>query len=54
MGEEALGSEEVLCPNAGEFHGYEAGVCGGWKSTLIIAGGGGLERGFLKKELERG
>ena len=38
---EALGSVKACCPTVGEFQAGEAGV-GGWKNTLIEAGGGGM------------
>jgi hypothetical protein len=36
------GSEGIRCPNIGECQGWKVGV-GGWGSTLIEAGGGGIE-----------
>ena len=41
VGREALGSEGVRCPSVGECQGGMTGV-GGWGSTLIEAGGGGI------------
>jgi hypothetical protein len=41
VGGVALGSEGVQCPSVGECQGGKTGV-GGWESTLIEAGGGGM------------
>jgi hypothetical protein len=41
MGGEAFGSVKARCPNVGECQGGKAGV-GGWMSTLMDAGGGGM------------
>jgi hypothetical protein len=49
MGGEALGLVMALCSSVGQA--WEAGV-GGWKNTLIEAGGG--DRGFPAGEARKG
>ena len=53
MGGVALGPEGVRCHSLGECQGGKMGV-GGWRSTLIEAGGGGGDGGFRRGDLERG
>ena len=54
MGEEVLGPLKAHCPSVWECQGGEVGVSG-WGSTLIEAGGGGWDRGFLRgQDRERG
>jgi hypothetical protein len=49
MGGEPLGPVKAQCPSVGECQGREAGV-GGWRNTLIEAGGGeGTFRGETRK-----
>jgi hypothetical protein len=46
MGEEALGPVKTRCPSVRDCEGREAGV-GEWVHTLIEAGGGGWDKGYL-------
>ena len=51
VGREALGPVKGRCPTLGECLDFIVGVVG---STLIEAGGGGWNRGFLEEKLENG
>jgi hypothetical protein len=55
VGGEALGTVKAQCLNVGECQGGEVGV-GGWVSTLIKAGGGGMLYGVSRRGVnqERG
>jgi hypothetical protein len=53
VGGEALGPEGVLCPSVGECQSGRTEE-GGWESTIIEAGGGGMEWGFQRVDLGRG
>jgi hypothetical protein len=53
VGGEALGPEGVQCHSVGECQGGRMGV-GEWGSTLIEAGRGGWDRGFLKGRPRKG
>jgi hypothetical protein len=53
MGGEALGPTKAQCPSIEESQGSEVGV-GGQGSTLIEAGGGGWDGGFVEEKLGKG
>jgi hypothetical protein len=55
MAGEDIGPVKASCRSLGECQGKEVGRCvWGWGNTLIEAGGGGWDRGFLEGKPEKG
>jgi hypothetical protein len=53
-GREALRPEGIHCPSVGQCQGRKTEGVGGWGSTLIEAGGGGLGQRVSEVEIWKG